>query len=93
MQKWVRTELQHGWILIFTQNAYGPCTCTHTASSARKPRYALFSVGKNKASPARTASIKRASLRASVIRTEAPKLHLAFGDAEEADASGSPPWG
>ncbi|RPD59589.1 hypothetical protein L227DRAFT_611820 [Lentinus tigrinus ALCF2SS1-6] len=58
-------------------------------SSGRKPRYALFSVGRNKASPARTASVKRASLRASVVRTEAPKLHLAFQG--ERDAAGCKP--
>ncbi|KAI0330246.1 hypothetical protein GY45DRAFT_1370954 [Cubamyces sp. BRFM 1775] len=39
-----------------------------------KPRFALFNVGKSKASPARAASTKRASLRHSAIRTDALKL-------------------
>ena len=51
-----------------------------------KSRLNLFSVGRNKASPARTASIKRASFRRSVLATEAVRMQAGFRDAGEADA-------
>ncbi|KAI0707161.1 hypothetical protein C8Q76DRAFT_696430 [Earliella scabrosa] len=52
-----------------------------------KSRYGLFSVGRNKASPARTASTRRASVRRSVIRGEATQLD--FECAGDADGSRS----
>ncbi|OJT02259.1 hypothetical protein TRAPUB_7240 [Trametes pubescens] len=61
-------------------------------TSSSKPRFTLFSVGRNKASPARVASSKRASLRLSAIRTEALKLP-AFDFAESARPdSGDARW-
>ncbi|KAI9061066.1 hypothetical protein FKP32DRAFT_972834 [Trametes sanguinea] len=48
-------------------------------SSRPKPRFALFSVGQHKTSPARAASTKRASLRHSALRAEALKLQLPAG--------------
>lgn len=50
-----------------------------------KTRYGIFSVGRNKTSPARAASTKRASMRRSVVRVEASIGELHFecaGDAE-----------
>lgn len=52
-----------------------------------KSRYGLFSVGRNKASPARTASTRRASVRRSVIRGEATQLD--FECAGDVDGSRS----
>ncbi|KAI0635640.1 hypothetical protein C8Q77DRAFT_1071637 [Trametes polyzona] len=56
-------------------------------ASRAKPRFQLFSVGKNKPSPARAASTKRASRRQSALRAEALRLPPEFTGAGSPELS------